>query len=512
MEMGINEYTAAISNNILAMARKAMREFSAGGVVTLNGSVVRVFSEDASLEGQTVTVTDGEESATGVIANGRCDIPAILFNGVVTVSATGTNGKMSQEVVNIKEYRSYYVELNTAPVFAFHYSENNSDPTSVDYPAGFKNENYTPFTMDQSTGVPNYGDWTLDGEDTAWLYPRSCMLKYDGTVDYYLDESNETLKEDGSASDVTSSAYGGNAMMEWGRGDNKHYWKLVPDADGNGFTFCVTGKPRRGYKAWNYYNSLGNVATHFYTPKYVGSNDGARLRSISGMGNYVNTATADQVAKAMANNPSGQEMWYIETWVDRFFLWMMHCLIGKSMNVQAVFGTGRCKSSNTAAVANNTLNGKGLFCGYSNETSDVKTFGMQGQWGNLWRRTAGMINDNGTIRYKLTYGKQDGSNVEGYNLDGVGYLPGGTVQSGVSGGYWTKMNILENTLTPNTANGSATTYYCDGGWTNNGQINYLLSGGGWANGAVCGFALDLSDAVSHARASIGAALSCKPLA
>ena len=45
--------------------------------------------------------------------------------------------------------------------------------------------------------------------------PRPCMLKYDGTVDYYLNPDDYTLKENGEASDVSNTAYEGNAMMEF---------------------------------------------------------------------------------------------------------------------------------------------------------------------------------------------------------------------------------------------------------------------------------------------------------
>ncbi|MCR5824800.1 MAG: hypothetical protein K6G60_10255, partial [Lachnospiraceae bacterium] len=69
--------------------------------------------------------------------------------------------------------------------FAFHYSENDSSPASVSYPAGYDNSEFTdPFYVDLSTGEPHYGDWA--SAKANFLFPRSCMLKYDGTVDYYL--------------------------------------------------------------------------------------------------------------------------------------------------------------------------------------------------------------------------------------------------------------------------------------------------------------------------------------
>ena len=201
-------------------------------------------------------------------------------------------------------------------MFGFHYSENDSNPASVTYPADCANAGYTPMTMNLSTGVPNYGDWLPDGAETSWLFPKSCMLKYDGTVDYYLNENDETQKAGGGASDVANSNYAGNAMMEWGQGGKKIYWKIVPDADGKGFTFYVANAQVDGeFEAWNHYNANGTLSEHFYTPKYFGGHDGTRLRSISGMANYVNTSGTNEIAKAKANNPSGSaEMWNIENY------------------------------------------------------------------------------------------------------------------------------------------------------------------------------------------------------
>lgn len=399
-------------------------------------------------------------------------------------------------------------------MFGFHYSENDSNPASVTYLADCANASYTPMTMDLTNGVPSYGDWLPSGADTAWLFPKSCMLKYDGTVDYYLNENDETKKADGTASDVANSNYAGNAMMEWGQDGKKIYWKITPDADGKGFEFRVANaQVDNEFDAWNHYNANGTLSEHFYTPKYFGGHDGARLRSISGMANYVNTAGTNEIAKAKANNLSGSaEMWNIENYCDRLLISMLLCMMGKSMNTQAVFGQGRCASGNTSAVANNTLNGKGMFCGYSNQTSDVKVFGMQGWWGNLWRRMNGLINANGTIRVKLTYGQQDGSTVDGYNTDGSGYITQGTVAAGLSGHQISHMNITNRGITPNAAQGGDQTYYADGVWTNNGRVNFTLAGGYWSAAARVGaFCVNLYGAVSVADSNAGAALSCKPL-
>ena len=398
--------------------------------------------------------------------------------------------------------------------FAFHYSENDSSPASVTYPAGYDNSDYTDtFYVDLSTGVPHYGDWDKTNDKNKWLFPKPCMLKYDGTVDYYLNENDETKKEDGTASDVANSSYAGNAMVEWGQDGRKLYWKIVPDSDGKGFTFVIaSAQVDNDMQPWNHYNCKGEIAEHFYTPIYFGSSDGTRLRSISGGTNYVNNVATAELTLAKANNLTSDEIWNTEVYCDFLLTAMLCILISKSTNSQAKFGYGRCASGNKSAIGQGTMNGKGMFFGKSDQTSGVKVFGMENPWGNLWRRIAGLINANGTVKLKLTYGKQDGSTVEGYNTTGSGYISHGTM-AGTSGGYTSHMNITNRGITPETISGSDSTYYCDGAWFNNGQVDYAFVGGSWSNGLPVGcLYVDLSSAVSFAGTNDGAALSCKPLA
>lgn len=398
--------------------------------------------------------------------------------------------------------------------FAFHYSENDSSPASVTYPAGYDNSDYTDtFYVDLSTGVPHYGDWDKTDDKNKWLFPKPCMLKYDGTVDYYLDEDDETKKEDGTASDVANSSYAGNAMMEWGQDGRKLYWKIVPDNDAKGFTFVIaSAQVDNDMKPWNHYNCQGGIAEHFYTPIYFGSSDGTRLRSISGGTNYVNNAATAELTLAKANNLTSDEIWNTEVYCDFLLTAMLCILISKSTNSQAKFGHGRCASGNTSAIGQGTMNGKGMFYGKSDQTSGVKVFGMENPWGNLWRRIAGLINANGTVKLKLTYGKEDGSTVDGYNTTGSGYISHGTM-SGTSGGYTSHMHITDRGITPETISGSDSTYYCDGAWFNNSQVDYALVGGDWDGSLLVGcLCVTLYNAVSSAGASVGAALSCKPLA
>ena len=155
-----------------------------------------------------------------------------------------------------------------------------------------------------------------------------------------------------------------------------------------------------------------------------------------------------------------------------------------------------------------------MFWGSNDATSGVKVFGMENLWGNLWRRTAGWINASGTQKVKLTRGTHDGSTATDYNTDGSGYLTvDGATPSGTSGGYIKTMKTMPYGRIPYDASGSSSTYEADCLYYNNRQSNYAFVGGIWDDDLLCGpFCARLGNAASDSGATIGAALSCKPLA
>ena len=197
---------------------------------------------------------------------------------------------------------------------------------------------------------------------------------------------------------------------------------------------------------------------------------------------------------------------------------LLFLLIGKSTYTQTVCGTGNnnsfVNSSNRGVKNTGTMNTKGLFWGNQDNKSGVKVFGMENWYGNIWRRIGGWINDKGTQKIKMTYGQSDGSTTDGYNETGSGYISiGDATPSGASGGYISKMLITDNGLIPTIASGSATTYYCDGLWFNNSQVDYAYFGGVSSAASLVGaLCLSLEVASSAAAWAIGTALSCKPRA
>ena len=421
------------------------------------------------------------------------------------MSTTGfynTNSANETDGIKCKDYNLYGFKLD----------QNESNPTSmITYLSDCDNKYYESAKMNYTTDTFDYGDWT-----NAWFIKKlkPCMLKYDGTIDYELDKNDYTKKLDGTASDVANASYGGNAMV----GIPKVYWKIIDNGDNTANIYICDKKIDSDFHCWSHIDNNGNEIDYCYMPIYNGSNVNSVLRSISGKAPMVNKTATTEITYAKSNNTGSDIIWYTELFNDRMLINLLLLLIGKSTDTQTVFGTGNNNSyvsaSNTGIKNTGTMNTKGLFWGNQDNKSGVKVFGMENFYGNVWKRIGGWISDRGTQKIKMTYGQSDGSTTDGYNETGSGYIViGNSTPIGTSGGYISKMLITDNGLIPTIASGSATTYYCDGLWFNNSQVDYALVGGdsysGFLDGAFCVY---LNGLVSNSYWNVGAALSCKPLA
>lgn len=429
----------------------------------------------------------------------------IYYYKAFPMSTTGfynSNSANETEGIKCKDYNLYGFKLD----------QNESDPNSmITYLSDCDNKYYESAKMNYTTDTFDYGDW-----GDAWFIKnlKPCMLKYDGTVDYELDKNDYTKKLDGTDSDVANTSYGGNAMV----GIPKVYWKIVNNGDNTANIYFSDKQVDTNFHCWSHIDNNGNEIDYCYMPIYNGSNVNSVLRSISGKAPMTSKTATTEITYAKANNTGSDIIWYTELFNDRMLINLLLLLIGKSTDTQTIFGTGNNNShvstSNTGIKNTGTMNTKGLFWGNQDNVSGVKVFGIEHWYGNMWRRIGGWINDKGTQKIKMTYGQSDGSTTDGYNETGSGYISiGGATHSSTNGGYISKMLITDNGLIPTIASGSATTYYCDGLWFNNSQVDYACVSGNSSHayrvGAFCSY---LNGTASDTSATIGADLSCKPLA
>lgn len=423
-------------------------------------------------------------------------------------------------------------------VYGFRIEANESDPSSrvtyLEDAVGME-----PAYYDFINNEFVWGSWR-----DAFFIPRPCMVKYDGTVDYYLDEYDYTKKADGTASDVANIEYGGNAMMEWGQNGKRIYMCIEPSSDRRSANVYIADyKVNENYHDWAFINRQGKEVDHFYTRIYEGSEvtgrDGVtRMRSLSGTMPMHGKNATTEINYALANNPGEDVLWYMSSLDILMLVNMLLFLIGKSTNTQSVFGQGWLRYDKShptgegyyGITPSGVGNDKGMFYGSNNigASSDiVKVFGMENWWANLWERFAGCICDKGVWKVKYTWGKEDGSSVEGYNTTGDGYLNLGNaplklneaVPEGDSyvNGYIKDM-IFDSSgcMLPSAMGDGAgsSTYYTDGCWFNDYQSDrYPRFGGYLHHGSACGaFALSVHNPASTADWSFGSALSLKPLA
>lgn len=412
------------------------------------------------------------------------------------ISLSEQNSDLTQMVSDLQK--------KAVKVYSYHVNPNESDPedavTYLDDAAGL-----TPAKMGASSF--SYGSWA-----NAWFLPRPCVLKFDGTVDYYLNPNDYSKKTDGTASTIDSSNSTGNVMLEF----PKIWVKRVNDGNGARTVSIAPVNVDGTYKCWSNINAEDKEVDHFYLPAYNGTIHSSKMRSLSGVtlnATYApNYTRAQEVTAATANNPTGKNMWYTETWADFCLIYDLLYLMGKSLDVQRTFGQGLSSGAETAmrAYVTGTHNSKGLFYGDISGTSTaVKVLGMENLWGCRWHGVAGLINDNGTLKVKMTYGVADGSTTVGYNTTGSGYLTYGSTYG--TNGFVKKMQA-DNTMgykIIETA-GTDATYYCDYYYTNNGISAYALLGGGSVNGAYCGFSVSLADGVASTTWNFGGSLSCRP--
>ena len=395
-------------------------------------------------------------------------------------------------------------------IYGFHLDSTEDDPDAcITYLADAIGR--TPAYMDFTNDTWNWGGW-----EEVFFIPKPCMVKYDGTVDYYLDSSDYTKKIDGTASDVADTTYGGNAMMEF----PKIWMKIVPDTDPTSASiYFANYKADKGYTCFPYIDADGNEIDKMYVSIYNGSNVDGTLRSISGLAPEQSKTTTQQISEANANNRNGKTEWNIGLFSDRLLINFLTVLITKSLNCKGKIGKGIQSDSQT--VVNNyrsgTLNNKGLFYGKSSDTTTaVKVFGIENWYALQWDRTLGLIDVSGRQMVKLCYGQSDGSTTDSYNQNGSNYIDtkSSSIFSSSTSGWLKFMTFSDKGYAiASTDSGAESKRYCSYIYENPTITTLALFGGDSYDGSrVSLFTCILYNSASAANWGFGASLSLKPLA
>lgn len=414
-------------------------------ICTVAGAVIR-----KSTEGYPVTEFDGELLADVTASGTICDVgvsPDVnVYYSAFPYSKMGVYNRNQANRTEVGQFPGKYL-------FGYDMDMSDSDPsTRITYPDDVHNNGFTPAKMNYTSGAFEYGDWpSTPGE---YFMPKPCMLKYDGTVDYYLNPDNYKQKEDGTSSDVASTSYEGNAMIEW----PKIYTKRWKDDDGVYHFRCSDIKVEDDWDCWCNYDKNNNEIDHFYTAIYDGYHHtvsgSKRIRSLSGVTAVYGYSMESAMTYAQANGTD----WTMDVLSDRLLINDLLVMMAKTTDGQTAYGRGCTNTSD--GFASGFANTKGLFWGSTSTAKGIKVFGMENWWGYAARFVAGLIEVSGNVRVKLTRGKHDGSTVTEYNSDGTGYVKCFTFSS-ERNGYVKTMYVAPFGVIPQTTGGSSSTYECD---------------------------------------------------
>lgn len=388
--------------------------------------------------------------------------------------------------------------------YEFLIDPNNSDPSSRVKYLG-ENADFKPAFMNLTTGVFDYGDW---GKAFFMSLFKPCMQNPDGTVKYYLCEDDYSLQADGiTPSEISDTTQDANGMVEIGQ-----IWIKEEELTGGMIHVSLSNENYDGsYDCHTHRLKDGSYADYVYRSIYDGCNLSNKIRSLSGQAICKNVAGDTQISYAKANGDG----WNIDEYSMRRLINYLLILIGKSTDVQSVFGNGRY--SGGSASSNNqlntgTLDKKGMFYG-DNANGAVKVFHIENWWGNIWKITNGCIQKSGELFYKMCEGTWDGSTVDEYNSTGEGYVSSGVTNTGtVTEQYIKTMKLVPGIgLVPkNESGGSSSTYWCDGWWQNTSVVGFARFGSNPTYGLLVGaFAFIVNHAVSYSYWTYGVSLSYK---
>lgn len=342
-------------------------------------------------------------------------------------------------------------------VYSFQIDQSQSDPTKMITYTG-KNADYTPVHIDYDKGVFDYGSWK-----NVWFIKnlKPCVLNYDGTVAYELNKNDYSKKKDGTPSNITDASINGNVMV----GIPKVYYKVVNTSDDIVTIYISDKKVDSDYHCWSHINEEGEEIDYCYISAYLCNNINGKLRSISGQP-YTSSGTCFSYEEATTYahaNYSSNNIWNIGTYSDYVLIMYLSMLIGRNIDMysQETFGF----SAETSTT--NILDDKGLFYGSKrptisddgnttnyDECSPSKIFGLESYIQQMDHEgLCGIISPSyKDFKVKMTYGTQDGSTVEGYNLTGEGYINVTSIDtdnSNVESGGIKKMSYSNTGFVPN---------------------------------------------------------------
>lgn len=318
------------------------------------------------------------------------------------------------------------------------------------------------------------------------VHMKRCVLNSDGTVNYFLDPYNSTLKEDGTPAVLDGTD--GNVMVQIPKFWYRH------ELNGNEHQWWVSDRPLPGFEVHPWFREWGLELPYRYYRAYEGFVKKGKLMSVSGV-----TPTRSQTrntfrTQARANGAG----WNLCSWNAVNAVQILYLTEYCTLNAQSVLGSG-----------NDTGDDYGMVTGQSNVIGNASSGPLNN---NTWMSYRGIEN-----WYADIWEFVDGINVRNYKVylnqnpdtfaDDIftgDYEDSGVTVPAASASYVKK---ISGNFLPTALGGSSSTYVTDGFWSATGD-RIALFGGGAFNGALGGaFCLFVGHAAAGVDVSFGAGLS-----
>jgi hypothetical protein len=323
---------------------------------------------------------------------------------------------------------------------------------------------------------------------TAWddFFGHYPVMLLNGVENYKLNPNNFAQKVDGvTAADITSGN-DGDVMIAFPRRG------VTISTSGNIVTIKMTDNPDNAAFEYNAHTRGTTAKDKFYLGAYKGNTISSKLRSLSGKAPTATQTIGTFRTQAQANGAGYENSGFYQL----IFRQCMYLLKYKNLNSQVALGRGYV-DANSAAIATGGTNAKGMDFGEGTGKLQMKLFGIEDFWGNIWEWIDGLVTD--ASRNMLTANSSFNDTGSGYTNNGQGATANiGNYMSKPQGG--TKTGFIAKEVS-----GSETTYFCD-------YASLLAScvacfGGYWSDASGAGaFRLHVTYAASDSYAAVAARL------
>ena len=367
------------------------------------------------------------------------------------------------------------------------YVDNGIGSLSTDYYQG-------PYGISWAYATDTYIRTGAKGYTAIQSLMRRCVVKANGTVNYYLNPDNSNFKEDGTPSVLTGAD--GNVMVEI----PKHYIKV--ETVGNVDSLNVSLTPEAGYvldPSFLKWNGTSMVEVPYrYFRAYEGFVSGSKLLSVSGVTPTRSQTIATFRTQAMTNGAG----WHLTDWnllnTIKRLCYIEFC----DFIVTKYLGNGNDTGSDYGITTgqSNALGNRS-----SNSTHNDKYMsyrGIENMYADIWEFVDG-VNVNNYQFY--VNGKSSTFASDVFTGDYVAKGP--LTVAGAANSLIKRCAVSsDGGFIPTVIGGSTTTFYGDALWSDTGA-RVALYGGDASNGASGGLgALGVNAASSNSSVYVGAAV------